>query len=67
MLIFLVVVACVTVYGQDKDEYKRMVDTAIILQTRNPEQTPYEVGIYLIKKIRHIIFLWIMKKISSIL
>lgn len=48
MIIVLVVFACVTVYGQNKDEYKRMVDTAIILQTMNPEQTPYKDGIYLI-------------------
>lgn len=48
MLIVLVVFACVTVYGQNKDEYKRMVDTAIILQTMNHEQTHYKNGIYLI-------------------
>lgn len=48
MLIVLAVFACFTVYGQNKDEYKRMVDTAIILQARNPEQTPYNDGIYLI-------------------
>lgn len=48
MLIVLAVFACVTVYGQNKDEYKRMVDTAIILQTRNAEQTPYKDDIYLI-------------------
>lgn len=48
MLIVLAVFYCITVYGQNKDEYKRMVDTAIILQTLNAEQAPYKDDIYLI-------------------
>lgn len=48
MLILLAIFACDTIYGQNKDEYKRMVDTAIILQTLNSDQIPYKEGIYLI-------------------
>lgn len=48
ILIVLVVFSCVKVYGQNKDEYKRMVDSAIILQTVNLEQISYKDGIYLI-------------------
>ncbi|WP_336833480.1 hypothetical protein [Sphingobacterium siyangense] len=48
MLIILSFVVCFIVYGQSKDEYKRMVDIAIILQTKYLDQNPYNEDIYLI-------------------
>lgn len=48
VLIILSFFACFIVYGQSKDEYKRMVDTAIMLQTKYLDQNPYNEDIYLI-------------------
>nr|WP_236590228.1 hypothetical protein [Sphingobacterium multivorum] len=48
MLIILSFFVCFIVYSQSKDEYKSMVDSAIVLQTKYLDQNPYNEDIYLI-------------------
>lgn len=49
ILIFVIVFSCTVSHGQVKeDDYKKMIDTAIIMQTTGYSKTPYRSGIYLI-------------------
>lgn len=48
VLVILSFFVCFIVYGQSKDEYKSMVDTAVILQTKYLDQNPYNEDVYLI-------------------
>ncbi|KLT65387.1 hypothetical protein [Pedobacter sp. BMA] len=49
ILIFAILFAGTVSYGQIKDDdYKKMIDTAIVMQTNGSNKTPYRPGIYLI-------------------
>lgn len=49
LLLFVITFVHVSCYGQSKnDDYKKLIDSAIIIQTTQADKTPYQPGIYLI-------------------
>ncbi|MGA6119346.1 hypothetical protein [Sphingobacterium anhuiense] len=49
LLLLAIILGHISSYGQNKnDDYKKMVDSAIVIQTMVPDKVPYRSGIYLL-------------------
>lgn len=56
IIFILIALACIqaNAYGQKtNDDLKKMLDSAVILQTKHPDKVPFREGIYLIGENNH--------------